>query len=101
MVSVIKTTTGDGRLDRLSRPVGDRAPAIEAGTQRGHDFGHVPHEVVVNFGVIDYHHAAILGIQGAGHVLGPEPGEAVPVFGDDRGHPVVAECPRGTCAACH
>ena len=43
MVSAIKTTTGAGRLDRLSRPVGGRVPVIEAGIQRGHEFGRVPH----------------------------------------------------------
>jgi hypothetical protein len=72
-VSTIAPTAGGSHLDSPGRPVRCRAAAREPGTQRGHELGHVPHQVIVDFSVIDYHHAAMTGVKGAGHPLSPEP----------------------------
>ncbi len=53
--------------------MGSRAPAVEAGTERGHQFGHVPHQVIVDSCAINDHHAAMVGVESSGDVLGSWP----------------------------
>lgn len=86
-----RSSTARRHFNSLGCPVGCQATPVEAGAQRGHQLGHVPNQIIVDFCVIDYHHGATFGVKDSGNVSSPTPGEAIPMFDDDHGHRRVRE----------
>ena len=89
--TTIAVTADGGGFDSPGRSMGSRTPAVEADTQQGHQFGHVPHQIIVDFCVINDHHAATVGVEDSGDAPGSEPDKAIPVLDDDDAHRRIGE----------